>query len=437
MATQSVKIPVELEIQNLQGEITRMQRLLGELKPNTKAYLDLEKRIDKVNHSLITLENRSKRTFSTQGEINSFSKAFDKVSLAIQDIYTEFQRLDFKELQLSDADPGVQQLKNFSQQIADIQKKIQDVDFEILGDNSIISQETLNILKQLDPTFDATKTSIESCFGTLSQELKRINNEIVTSVNELKKLEAAYKKAEQAHADAAVDKGNLEADRRKAGNQVINANAAKKNQDLAGARAIALQLQIEKKELDKVSESYLSSLSDEKRLQTINEFFDKVINRAELKHQELVNKLTEATRRVQELEAKENEALNRWNDEDERRKQLEAEKRSMQTAETNLKIGEQESLNRVQAYVAEIQDLTKRVQELEEQLRQNNIVTQEAEEGLRETGNTSKKAGQQFGQASQELNRLTEASERLNNIQNAIKQWFGFNEVITLSSSRI
>ena len=67
MATQSVKIPVELEIQSLQGEVARMRKLLGELKPNTKAFLDLEKRIDKVNHNLISLENRSKQTFSTQG----------------------------------------------------------------------------------------------------------------------------------------------------------------------------------------------------------------------------------------------------------------------------------------------------------------------------------------------------------------------------------
>lgn len=195
MATQSVKIPVELEIQSLQNEVVRMRKLLGELKPNTKAFLDLEKRIDKVNHNLVSLENRSKQTFSTQGEINNFSKAFDKVGLAIQDIYTEFQRLDFKDLQLSNADPGVQKLEKFGQQIADIQKKIKGIDFEILGDNNIISQETLKTLKQLDPTFDATQTSIESCFQTLSQELKRVNSEIVTSVSEVKKLEAAYNKA--------------------------------------------------------------------------------------------------------------------------------------------------------------------------------------------------------------------------------------------------
>ena len=225
------------------------------------------------------------------------------------------------------------------------------MDFEILGDNNIVSQETLNTLKKLNPTFDATQTSIESCFQTLSQELKRVNGEITASVNEVKKLEVAYDKVQKEHADAATVRGNLDTDRRKAGKNVVDAKDAKKNQDLAGARAIALQLQIEKKELDKASESYLSSLTDEKRLQTINEFFDKVINRAELKNQELINKLSEAERRVKELEVKENEALQKWNDEDNRGKQLEAEKQSMQAAETNLKIGEQESINRVQAYV--------------------------------------------------------------------------------------
>lgn len=362
MATQSVKIPVELEIQSLQGEVARMRKLLGELKPNTKAFLDLEKRIDKVSHSLVSLENRSKQTFSTQGEISSFSKSFDRLGLAIQDIYSEFQRLDFKDLQLSEADPGIQQLKNFGQQISDIQKKIKDVDFEILGDNNIISQETLNTLKQLDPTFDATQTSIESCFKTLSQELKRVNGEIAASAKEVKQLEAAYDKAKNAYEDSQKSEADLKADRAAAGNRVVKAKSAKKSQDLGGAREIALQLQIEKKELDKVSESYLSSLTDEKRLQTINEFFDKVINRAQLKNQELQNELDKASREVQRLAEKEQEALKKWNDEDERGKQLEAEKQSMQAAETNLKIGEQESLRRVEAYALEVQELSKKVQ---------------------------------------------------------------------------
>ena len=437
MAAQSVKIPVELEIQNLQGEIARMRKLLGELKPNTKAFSGLEKRIDKISHSLISLETRSKQTFSTQGEISNFSKAFDKIGLAIQDIYTEFQHLDFKDLQLSDADPGVQKLKNFGQQIENVQKKIKDIDFEILGDNSIISQETLKTLKQLDPTFDATQTSIESCFQTLSQELKRVNSEITASVNEVKKLEAAYDKAQKEHADAATARGNLEVDRRNAGKNVVYAKNAKKNQDLAGARAIALQLQIEKKELDKVSESYLSSLTEEKRLQTINEFFDKVINRAELKNQELINKLNDAARKVNELEAKENEALQKWNNEDNRGKQLEAEKQSIQTAETNLKIGEQESINRVQVYITQIQDLTQRVQELEEQLRQNNTVTQQSEIGTRKAVETLGEYDQKAEQTSQQLNHLNEAQERLNNVQYGIKQWFGFHEVINLSKNAV
>ena len=111
MGVQSVKIPVELQIHGLQNEVARMKKLLGEVKPNTKAFESLRLAIDKIDKNLISLENRSKQTFSSQGEITSFAKSFDKIGFAMQDVYSAFQRLDFSDLNLSEADPGVQRIR--------------------------------------------------------------------------------------------------------------------------------------------------------------------------------------------------------------------------------------------------------------------------------------------------------------------------------------
>ena len=291
---QSIKIPVELEIQSLQNEVSRMRKLLGELKPNTKAFQDLEKRIDKVNHSLISLENRSKQTFSNQSEITSFTKNFDKVTLAIQDIYTEFQRLDFKDLQLSNLDPNVQQLEKFGQEIQEIGKKVKNIDIEILNDKNVISDTTLNTIKQLDPAFDSTKASIESCFKTLSKELKSVNSEISNSISEIKKLETAYNAAEEV---ASKKDGNVQKLTKKvshAGGIEYKAEKAKSNMDLEQARQLAIELKAENSLIDAFTKASAESLTDEKQIKAVELLFDRLINRARKHTQDLKDELREA-----------------------------------------------------------------------------------------------------------------------------------------------
>ena len=437
MGAQSVKIPVELEIQSLQGEVSRMRKMLGELKPNTKAFQDLEKRIDKVNHSLISLENRSKQTFSNQSEITNFSKSFDKVGLAIQDIYTEFQRLDFKDLQLSNLDPGIQQLEVLGNQIKDIEKKIKNVDIEVLNDKNIISDDTLNTIKQLDPAFDSTKASIESCFKTLSQELKKVNAEITDSISQIKKLETAYNAAEEVANKKDEEVQNLTNEKGQAKNQKYRAEQAKINRDLVQARKLALELKAENSLIDAFSKASVENLTDEKQLKAVDTLFDKLINRADRHLVDLEQKLTAAQRLQAEAHKKSSEIEGKWIAEQQKNEDLEQRKSSIQSAETNLQLGEQDSLNRIQAYQAQIDSLIIRVTDLEEQIRKNNIVTKEAGEGQQEAAEAIKTFGDKIEESTGQINHLAEAQEKLDNVKHAIKNWFGFNEVINMSKNAV
>lgn len=437
MGAQSIKIPVELEIQSLQGEVSRMRKMLGELKPNTKAFQDLEKRIDKVNHSLISFENRSKQTFSNQSEITNFSKSFDKIGLAIQDIYTEFQRLDFKDLQLSSSDPSVQQIENLKKSISGLEQQIKEIDKEILSDDNIISPDTIQTVKTLDASFDTMKSTIKDALGLLETELNSTNKEISAVVKNSQRLEDAYEKAAEAEDRAKANRDKTKQREAFGRNDLLRANQAKKENNFEQARNLALQYHMSTQDLNRVNESALNKLSDKKRIQTINEFYDRVITLVETKVQKLKDATVEAEDSVSKAVAETTSAFDKYADEEKKFSNLRTQKDTYESAKLNLEAGQQEGANRVQNYNNQIQNLIHSIAQLVQQLQQSNIVTKEANKGQQETADTIKIAGDKIEESTDQINHLTEAEEKLGNIKNAIKNWFGFNEVINISKNAV
>lgn len=189
MATQSVKIPVELEIQNLQGEVARMRKMLGELKPNTKAFNHLEKVINNVDQKLITLENRSKQAFSSQSDINKFAKSFENVSFAMQDIYTEFQRLDLNELNLSPDDATVKQIKALGEQIQKVNEKTKTIDKDIF--KNIVNKETKQQIQAINKDFNFDTQSLEDGAEVIEDKMEEVSESIRKTSTEIEKLTKA------------------------------------------------------------------------------------------------------------------------------------------------------------------------------------------------------------------------------------------------------
>ena len=87
---------------------------------------------------------------------------------------------------------------------------------------------------------------------------------------------------------------------------------------------------------------------------------------------------------------------------------------------------------------ARIRELTLRIQVLENQLKQTIPATQQASEGIEIIGNNAGQASNQIrNQLTNSLDEANESMRRLEEIQNSIKQWFGFNEVINLTKNTI
>ena len=65
MGVQSVKIPVELELQKLQSSINTLQAAFDKVKPGTKIYNDISRQLEKAKKDFLNLQIASEKAFSS------------------------------------------------------------------------------------------------------------------------------------------------------------------------------------------------------------------------------------------------------------------------------------------------------------------------------------------------------------------------------------
>ena len=98
MGAQSIKIPVELELRQLQGSINTLQNALKKLDPGSRVYKSLETALFKVSQKFNALEVESQKSFGSAREIDNFEKKFLKVGDSIQEIAHLMNKVSFEDL---------------------------------------------------------------------------------------------------------------------------------------------------------------------------------------------------------------------------------------------------------------------------------------------------------------------------------------------------
>ena len=175
MATQSVIIPVELEIKALGNSINTLEKALEKVKPGTKIYDNLNQQLTKAKRDFVNLQVASEKSFSNIGEINTFEKNFNKVSDEVQVLARSLASLDFDALSFDEADlKGIRELE---EKIASTRKELSGIKtnaFRELFANTAEIQETFKELNLNINTTDADK-SINKISGAAS----KLRNDIV------------------------------------------------------------------------------------------------------------------------------------------------------------------------------------------------------------------------------------------------------------------
>ena len=122
MGVQSVKIPVELQVQQIEGQITELKKALKGVKPETAAWSKINASITKLEEKMAIFARHSKQSFSSVKEVKIFEREISQMGESIQRVVDQFKGLSFKDLKF---DSGI------SEEIQAIEKQIKDLKVEM------------------------------------------------------------------------------------------------------------------------------------------------------------------------------------------------------------------------------------------------------------------------------------------------------------------
>ena len=411
MATaKGIKIPVSLELSNLQNSISTLQNALKNVDPGSSLYKSIERGIDKAKRELNTLEVQSKKSFGSQAEINAFEKSFNRTAQGIQEMANSLSKVSFKDLKEVFSDADLAPIKEAGNKIKELQNQIANIKTDKMKELANSSKE---FSEQLDKfggnTFDEKVKNIEA-------RIKKLTSDISTEVK--------IAGAKQARDTA---KSNL--------SPYLNDFDETKYKDKLGrfkGGAVSGREKL-KKDLEAIGFT-------EEDINSIVETFSKDIVKAK---EDIKNKLTDKREDVSKNYAK---AQSVYNSANETYNKYAAELKA-QTDQLNAAQNVRETLSGIEGspeLAAQIENLNARIneqaqiiQELRAQLASTSDAAQAGAKANKEAGDSAEEAGEKFNGAREQAEGLASSAELLSKIKFAIKNWFGFNEVINLTKNSV
>lgn len=408
MATQSVKIPVELELKSLQSSIGTLEKALGQVKPNTKIYNNLSQQLERVKRDFLSLQVDAEKSYSKIGEVQGFERNFEKVADKIQILARSMASLEFENLNFDASD--LQSIGKLEEAIANIKKEISNVKidaFKNLFSGSSELQETFKDL-HLNINTDSAEQAIKKItqeLDSLDRNRKKIERSKISNTEEISKIDQQIKDLE-----------NFK-------NLITNLDDTtffRKNKTFKNKKVFVEEWS---KRLGLDAESLNALVANGAK--NMAAAYDKI-------EEEVINKTGAAKKRKGTLE--------------ERTRTQQANLDEI-TRKENLYSSSLKSLQEIgvdPAVASELDRLQQKLRTTEAELEEvkNELTALKGpstatKNVIKETGESFSGLPQKISASVQQLERYNETSRKIGDMQHAIKQWFGFNEVINLSKRTI
>lgn len=193
MANQSIKIPIELELNQLQSQITTLKNALKGVKPESDSWNKLTGIIGKLESQMDALRRHSTKAFSSTAEIKGFEKEFNRVVEGVETAADAFKRLKFNELEI---DPSsLSYINELKTKIEEVKKIISGAEKNVIND-FFASDDIKNFLsKNGIASLPSTYKEIISLFVKQTNELQKQFNILSEKEKELVEKTKAYKEA--------------------------------------------------------------------------------------------------------------------------------------------------------------------------------------------------------------------------------------------------
>lgn len=176
MGANSVKIPVELDLSNIRSQVDIFKSSLQGVKEGTGAFKQLNSIISSLEKQFSSLSNESKNAFSSQSEINHFTRGIDKIGTTIAYFRDVMAGINLKDLNIdtSTYDSLIQKIKQIDEEISKV---------NIVGD-MFKGQDVDSLIKELglklksDITFEGLSASFDAEAAKISNKISELQEKI-------------------------------------------------------------------------------------------------------------------------------------------------------------------------------------------------------------------------------------------------------------------
>ena len=179
----SISLPISLEV--LQSSVTNLENTLKNLKPESKAFRELERILKSARAEMDRLQVQASKPFGNQQQFNQTEKTIDKIGEALSRAQITIDRIDFKDLKLTDDQQKT--FNAFEQQLKNIQQSVTNFKNELKGE-LFADVNFTDVLKEIDPQY-ASRT-FDEIIKVVEEKSQAISNTLEKSREKLKKYQA-------------------------------------------------------------------------------------------------------------------------------------------------------------------------------------------------------------------------------------------------------
>lgn len=175
MATQSVKIPVELQLNNIQGQISNLRKALSGVKEGTSAYKSLNTVLQQLERQFTAVQVESKRAFTSQSQINHFANNIERLGNLASTFQERMSEVDLKDfnIDLTAFNAAEKKVKDLSAELEQLQSgKIGQKVFDNLGLEELSKKLKIDVTK--DSLFSEVILELDEAYRAIDESIDKM-----------------------------------------------------------------------------------------------------------------------------------------------------------------------------------------------------------------------------------------------------------------------
>ena len=179
MSMQAVRVPIELELKNMQGAINTLKNALSNVSKNSGISTEINKDLDRVQKKFNELQAIAGRPFTKVSDLNSFQNQLLKLGDSVNIISDKFKGIQFKDIDLSKIQGAEATFKKLQAEVAAAEEKARNftnVEFSKMAadPNALkgVIENFQNVFKGKAPVLDTS--SFEKSFEVIKSKLAEL-----------------------------------------------------------------------------------------------------------------------------------------------------------------------------------------------------------------------------------------------------------------------